>query len=86
MLLAESLTEPVIGLAIEVHRNTGLGQLAASPRHVRRKINRSKSLCNGTVLIPTINEARVTAERAEMPWIRPSVGAGRVSRFIDSGY
>jgi hypothetical protein len=37
-------------------------------------------------LAPTISEARVTAERAEMPWISPSVGAGRVSRFIDPGY
>jgi len=29
MLLAESLTEQVIGLAIEVHRNTGPGLLEA---------------------------------------------------------
>jgi hypothetical protein len=35
MFLAASLTEQVIGLAIEVHRNTGPGRLAASPRHVR---------------------------------------------------
>jgi len=43
MLLAESLTEQVIGLAIEVHRNTGPGSLDAVYEHAAKHVSTGNS-------------------------------------------
>jgi GxxExxY protein len=51
--LMDGLRRYIVSWSALPHRDvgeegTGLGQLATSPRHVRRMINRSKSLCSGT--------------------------------------
>jgi GxxExxY protein len=72
MLLAESLTEQVIGLAIEVHRNTGRGLLeAAYEQGLCVELRRAGVAFARQVSIPMLckGEQVVTVSRRMLLWM-----------------
>jgi len=100
MLLAESLTEQVIGLAIEVHRNTGLGLLEAVYEQSLcvglRRVGvhaRTAAVCDRAVgVLPGIGQWRQHDRVKRQRWgqktirtVRPSHLAALAARSCDTG-